>query len=102
MLDPRIYRAAFVPLLFAVVLAAFSLREQPPAVTTTLAPDAFDAGGAYRTMTGLAATYPERRAGSSADRAIAARVAAALRANHFSVSTRSIRGQTADGSRKLE
>ena len=41
-LDPRIYRAAFLPALLALVVAAFSLQEPPAPLTTTLAPDAFD------------------------------------------------------------
>ena len=40
MLDARIYRAALVPVLLAVIVCAFSLQDRPTAVTTTLAPDA--------------------------------------------------------------
>jgi len=29
MLDPRVYRAAFVPAAFALIVAAFSLQEPP-------------------------------------------------------------------------
>jgi phosphotriesterase-related protein len=41
-LDLRIYRAAFVPVLFAVLVVAFSLQDRPRPLETTLAPDAFD------------------------------------------------------------
>ena len=44
MLDVRIYRAALVPVLLAVIVCAFSLQDQPSPVTTTLAPDAFSGG----------------------------------------------------------
>ena len=43
MSDPRLYRAALVPVLFALVLLAFSLENRPRALTTSLAPDAFAA-----------------------------------------------------------
>ena len=41
MLDGRIYRAALVPVLLVLIVCAFSLKDQPPALQTTLAPDAF-------------------------------------------------------------
>ena len=41
MLDPRVYRAAFVPAAFALIIAAFSLQEPPLGSGTSLAPDAF-------------------------------------------------------------
>ncbi|MDQ3849439.1 MAG: hypothetical protein M3296_02325, partial [Actinomycetota bacterium] len=61
MLDPRIYRAAILPVLFALVLVAFSLQDRPRPVRTTLAPDAFDGERAYgraQGLLGLAARYP--------------------------------------------
>ena len=42
MLDPRIYRAALVPVLLALIVGAFSLSDRPRPIGTTLAPDAFD------------------------------------------------------------
>ena len=41
MLDARIYRAALVPVLLAVIVSAFSLGDQSAPMGTTLAPDAF-------------------------------------------------------------
>src|SRR5918998_59683 len=55
MLDARIYRAAFVPLLVAVVVVAFSLAERPRPIGTTLAPDAFDGRRAMRVIDELLA-----------------------------------------------
>lgn len=101
MLDPRIYRAAFLPILFVLVLVGFSLREQPRPLTTTLAPDAFDGASAFAQLESLAAAAPLRRPGSAGDELVADRVADVLRANGFRVRTSSERGQTADGEREL-
>jgi hypothetical protein len=54
MLDPRIYRAALVPVLLAVIVCAFSLQDQPGPRTTTLAPDAFSGARAERQLADLA------------------------------------------------
>lgn len=102
MLDPRIYRAAFLPILFALVLVGFSLRDQPSALTTTLAPDAFDGAAAFGDLQRLAAEAPLRRPGAAGDRLVADRVAASLRADGFRVRVRQVSGRTADGTRALE
>jgi len=101
-LDPRIYRAGFLPILFALVLAGFSLREPPRPLTTSLAPDAFDGAAAFAQLDALAGAAPARRPGSAGDRLVARRVGATLRANGFRVGVRSFAAQTADGSRRLE
>lgn len=102
MLDPRIYRAAFGPLLLVLVVVGFSLREPPRPLTSSLAADAFDGAAAARTLTGtLVPRFPERRAGSPGDERLATFVAEALRGNGFRVSTRTTTGQTADGERSL-
>ena len=74
MLDRRLYRAAFIPVLFSVLIAAFSLAERPRAIGTTLAPDAFDGRRAFSTLAELRRTYPNRRPGSAGDDALARRV----------------------------
>lgn len=102
MLDPRIYRAGLLPILFALVLAGFSLRESPRALDTPLASDAFDGAAAFRQLDALAIAAPLRRPGSAGDRYVAGQVADGLRANGFRVKTRSLSAQTADGSRTLE
>ncbi|MDO8211505.1 hypothetical protein [Conexibacter sp. CPCC 206217] len=102
MLDPRIYRAAFFPLLFVLVLVGFSLREQPRGATTTLAPDAFDGAGAFRQLDALATAAPNREPGSAGDARIAARVREGLRANGFDVSSRRFQAQTSAGERTVE
>src|SRR3954462_14101935 len=67
MLDARIYRAALVPVLLAVIICAFSLEDPPAAVGTTLAPDAFSGARATRDAQTLASAYPDRRPGGPGD-----------------------------------
>jgi len=101
-LDPRIYRAGLLPILFALVLVGFSLREPPRPLDTPLASDAFDGAAALRQLDALATAAPLRRPGSTGDRYVAGQVADGLRANGFRVGIRSLSAQTADGSRTLE
>jgi hypothetical protein len=86
LLEPRIYRAAFLPALLAVVVGMFSLQSRPPAVPQALAADVlFDGHVALSGTQRLAKAYPDRRPGSAGDRQAAAQVAATLRAQHFAV-----------------
>lgn len=101
MLDPRIYRAAWLPILFALVLAGFSLRDQPRPLTSSLAADAFDGAAAFRQLDRLAAEAPLRRPGSAGDERVAARVEQTLRANGFRVGVERFEAETADGRREL-
>jgi hypothetical protein len=106
-LDGRIYRAAFLPLLFALAIAGFSLSDRPAPLTSNLAPDAFDGARASAELRSLAARFPDRRPGGSGDRELAAYVAARLRAlggtagGGFSVATHDVQAQTIEGSRTL-
>ena len=69
MLDPRIYRTGLVAVALAVIVLAFSLGDQQGPQTTTLAPEAFNAGHAYAAMNRIAKQFPNRRPGSAADAA---------------------------------
>ncbi|MFI5004001.1 MAG: M28 family peptidase, partial [Solirubrobacterales bacterium] len=106
-LNGRIYRAAFLPLLFALVIAGFSLSDRVAPLGSNLAPDAFSGARAFATLQRLAARFPDRRPGSAGDEGLAAEVARALRGlgaaarGGFSVATRSFRAQTIDGERTL-
>jgi hypothetical protein len=102
-LDLRLYRAAFVPLLLAVIVAAFSLHGRAPAIETTLSADAFDAGVVARQITTWEhePALTDRRPGGPGDDALATRVATAFHANAFSVSDRTFTGQTTEGKRTL-
>jgi hypothetical protein len=101
-LDPRIYRAGFLPILFALVLVGFSLRELPRPLTASLAPDAFDGAAAFRQLDRLAAEAPLRRPGSTGDGLVARRVGDTLRANGFRVGVHRVAAETVDGERELQ
>jgi hypothetical protein len=106
-LNGRIYRAAFLPLLFALVIAGFSLTGRTAPLSSPLAPDAFEGARAFAMLEALAKEFPERRPGSVGDRKLAAYVAGTLRGlgsaakGGFAVSTRVARAQTIDGERTL-
>lgn len=88
MLDVRVYRAAFLPALVALFIAAFSLVDRPPAATTRQAADAFDGARAFGTgsppvrnsLRELARSFPDRTPASAGDAGLADRVAGALSA----------------------
>jgi hypothetical protein len=102
MLDPRIYRAALIPILFALIVGAFSLSDRPRPIGTTLEPDAFSASRAQADLDAWASAFPARRAGDSGDAALAARLAGAFRAmGSYQVSTPSFEAETGDGKRRL-
>ncbi len=104
MLDPRIYRAALLPVLLALIVVAFSLENRPAPLRTTLTPDAFDQVRAARLLDDLARSYPVRPAGSAADAQLAGRVAVELRAAlpaRVRVERRVTNAQTVDGEREL-
>src|SRR5215217_740712 len=103
MLDARIYRAALVPVLLAVIVCAFSLQDQPQPITTTLAPDAFSGGRVERELADLARAFPARRAGDAVDSALGRRLAEDLRAVRpaYEVSSPSFEGETIEGERTL-
>jgi hypothetical protein len=101
MLDLRIYRAAFVPILFVLVVVAFSLQTRPNPIQTALPPDAFDAARAFRLLDDLAERYPERAPGSQGDLALAGAVQRAFQATDFEVTTTDVKAETVDGERTL-
>ncbi|HEX2234136.1 MAG TPA: hypothetical protein VHG69_12325 [Thermoleophilaceae bacterium] len=86
MIEPRVYRAAFVPALLAVVLAMFSLESRPGPLAQGLAADVlFEGELAAGSAAALARRFPDRRAGRPGNRAASAFVADALRRRGFSV-----------------
>jgi hypothetical protein len=85
-IEPRVYRAAFVPALLALVLAMFSLESRPKPLPQGLAADVlFDGRLAGASAAQLARRHPDRRAGSPGDRATAAEVASAFEGRGFRV-----------------
>ena len=51
MLSGRLYRAAFLPFVLALAVAAFSLTGRPSPLHSTLAPDAFEGSRAFSELT---------------------------------------------------
>jgi hypothetical protein len=83
-IEPRIYRAAFLPALLALVLVAFSLETAPKAVPQGLAADAlFEGTGAVAMVRQIASTTPDRRAGRPGNAAVASRVKQAFLSHGF-------------------
>jgi hypothetical protein len=105
MVDPRIYRAALLPVLFALVLLAFSVENRPRPLRTPIAPDAFAGNRAFDRAYGgaesLAARFPDRRPGSLGDGRLADEVAAETKAAGFRVRDVAGDGETIDGKRRL-
>jgi hypothetical protein len=83
-IEPRIYRAAFLPALLALVLVAFSLVTAPRAVPQGLAADAlFEGTTAVGRVRDIVATTPDRRAGHPGDARLASRVKQAFLSHKF-------------------
>jgi hypothetical protein len=101
-LEPRFYRVGLMVVVFAVIVAAFSLAEPPRSVRTTLAADAFSGPRAMATLDRLADAFPVRRPGGVADDQLAERVAQELRDRRFAVDVSMHRGRTIDGMRDLK
>ena len=86
MIEPRIYRAAFVPALLALVLTMFSFESRPRPLPQGLAADVlFDGRQAAQLAAGIAEDQPDRRAGRRGDLATAALVAERFRQRGFRV-----------------
>jgi hypothetical protein len=108
MLNGAIYRAAFLPFMIALAIAAFSLIARPAPVTSALAPDAFDGQQAFSELARLNAEFPQRRPGSTGDERLAQRVASTIEGlggtagGGFSVHVSRLRAQTIDGEQTIE
>jgi hypothetical protein len=86
LIEPRIYRAAFVPALLALVLTMFSFASRPRPLPQGLAADVlFDGRQAAQLAASIAEDHPDRRAGGRGDRATAALVADSFRERGFRV-----------------
>jgi len=71
-IEPRIYRAAFVPALLAIVVVMFSLESRPRPLPQGLAADVvFDGDQAATTMRTILGEAEDRRAGTAGNRAVA-------------------------------
>jgi hypothetical protein len=84
LIEARVYRAAFIPALLALVLAMFSFQSQPRPLPQGLAADIlFDGHEAALLATRIATEQPDRRAGEPGDAATANLVARQLEARGF-------------------
>jgi hypothetical protein len=106
MLNWRIYRAAFVPFVVCMFVAAFSLTSLPHGIGGPLAPEAFDGQRAAGELSLLAARYPDRAPASAGDESLADYVAQSLRGsgragNGFSVRLQDVAVRTASGERQI-
>jgi hypothetical protein len=89
LIEPRIYRAAFLPAVLAVVLCMFSLESRPRPLPQGLAADVlFDGRAAATSAREIVAAAPDRRAGRPGDRATASAVRSAFRDRGFAVTVR--------------
>ncbi len=86
MIEPRIYRAAFVPALLAIVVVMFSLESRPAPLPQGLAADVvFDGDQAATTMRSIIGEAEDRRAGTPGDRAVAKLVEEQFQGRGFAV-----------------
>jgi hypothetical protein len=84
MIEPRVYRVAFVPALLALVLTMFSLQSRPRPLPQGLAADVlFDGRLAAIESARIAEREPDRRPGRPGNLRTAQRVAEALAARGF-------------------
>lgn len=84
MIEPRIYRAAFIPALLAIVLLAFSLEPPPPPLPQGLAADAlFDGQQAMVALQQIVQAAPDRRPGTAGDTLTAMNAKSAFEAAGF-------------------
>ena len=87
MIEPRLYRAAFVPAVLAAVFVMFSFEDRPPPLPQGLAADVlFDEQPATEAAERLARARPDRRAGTPGNHATARMVAEGFRERGFETS----------------
>jgi hypothetical protein len=83
-IEPRLYRAAFLPALLAVIVAMFSLQDRPQGLPQSLAADVlFQGKVAIDTINQIVTGTPDRRAGTLGDRSEADVVAHSFASSGF-------------------
>lgn len=102
MLDPRIYRTGLIIAALALVVLAFSLKDQQTALSPTLAPSAFSGENVSAKMATLAQTDPSRRPGSAGDESLAVTVRNTFDHYGFAPTVDTFPGRTVDGTVPLE
>src|ERR687891_950693 len=86
MIEPRVYRAAFLPAIAAVLVAMFSLESQPPGLPLDLAADVlFQGDSTAASAERIARQHPDRRPGTRGNAAVAELMAARFETHGFDV-----------------
>ena len=101
MLDPRIYQAALVPVVLAVIVAAFSIQTPPGGLRAALPPDSFSGDRALAELRLLARAFPSRAPGGDGDAALARRVREQLGRAGLQVAVTRADERTVRGRREL-
>lgn len=101
LLAPRLYRAAFAPALFALIVLAFSLQQPGRPIAPELSPPGFSAARAIAFADQAAKNYGVRESGSIEDSQLADLVDARLQGVGFRVSKSSFSARTLSGKRDL-
>jgi hypothetical protein len=109
MLDPRIYRTGLIIAALALVVLAFSLKDQQAALNPTLAPSAFNGQNVAAQIAKLDLADPIRRPGSNGDQSLAVTVRNTLAQYGFAglgggsgPTVDTFTGRTVDGTVPLE
>lgn len=101
LLAPRLYRAAFAPALFALIVLAFSLQQPPRSVAPELSPPGFSSARAELFADQAVRNYGTRTSGSVQDSRLADLVEARLQGYGFRASSSSFDAITLSGERSL-
>lgn len=101
LLAPRLYRAAFAPALFALIVLAFSLQQPGRPIAPELSPPGFSSARAIAFADQVVKDYGTRESGSIEDSQLADLVDARLQGVGFRVSRSSFAARTLSGKRDL-
>lgn len=101
LLAPRLYRAAFLPALLALIVVAFSLQEPTGPISPELSPPGFSAARAQQVAAQAVEHYGARQSGSVGDAQFAELVEARLKDVGFGTSTKAFTATTLNGRRTL-
>jgi hypothetical protein len=101
LLEPRLYRAAFIPAVFALIILMFSLETRPPAYPPGLQPPPFSGTRVALVAEQLLERHGAREAGSKQDQAAARQVARQFAARGFLTHSYRFTARTVRGRRTL-
>lgn len=101
LLEPRLYRAAFIPALFALVILMFSLESRPPAYQPGLQPPPFSGTRVALVAEQLIERFDAREAGTRQDQLAAAYVAEQFAGRDFLTHSYEFDARTVDGRKRL-